>query len=299
MSTALSELRVPDLLTFLTVCRLGSVTGAARDLRVTPSSVSKAITRLERQLKRPLLSRTTRGVIVSEEGRKVVPWIEEIVERLRALSTKSEVAPDLKLTLAAPSYLCATFLPTLARAVPDARFRGLECVGAFMRAYATERVFQIALTVGEEKFPESWISTRAGTLRLGLFASPSLARTLGPSPSVAKIKSLPFILPVYNSGGAQILPGNDGCPIPREERLLGHEAATVAVAFELAAATNQLAFGPVSAARTLVRAEQLVEVRVPNWHLTETLYVHTNADVVLARVQKAIVTALRETAREI
>ena len=52
------------------------------------------------------------------------------------------------------------------------------------------------------------------------------------------------------------------------------------------------------AVRTLVMAERLVEVKVPNWRLTDTLYLHTNADRVLARVQKAIVEALRETAKD-
>lgn len=297
MTTEPSELRIPDVLTFLSVCRHGSVTGAARDLRVTPSQVSKAVARLERHLKRPLLSRKARGVSASEEGQKIVPQLEELVEKVHALSVAAEVSSEMKLTLAAPSYLCAAYLPTIVSAVPDARFRGLECGNAFMRAYATENLFQVAITIGEEKLPESWVSTRAGSVRRGLFASPEIAKKLGANPSPAKLLTVPFVLPVYNSGG-QFLPGDDGCPIPREDRIMGHEAATVGVAFELAAATNQLAFGPVIAARTLVMAGRLTEIRVANWRLTEALYFHANADRVLSRVQKAIVEALRETAKE-
>ena len=74
-----SDLRIPDILTFLAVCRHGSVTGAARDLRVTPSQVSKAVARLEKHLKRPLLSRKARGVSASGEGQKIVPRLEEII----------------------------------------------------------------------------------------------------------------------------------------------------------------------------------------------------------------------------
>jgi DNA-binding transcriptional LysR family regulator len=299
MTNDLSELRIPDVLTFLAVCRHGSVTGAARDLRVTPSQVSKAVARLERYLKRPLLSRKARGVSASEEGQKIVPRLEELVERVQALSEVSDVLPEMKLTLAAPSYLCAAFLPTVVAAVPDARFRGLECGNAFMRAYATENVFQVAITVGAEKLPDTWVSTQAGSMRRGLFASQEVARKLGSSPSVAKLRQIPFILPVYNSGSSgQFLPSDDGCPIPREDRIMGHEAATAAVGFELAAATNQLVFGPVIAARTLVMAGRLVEVRVPSWRLTEAVFFHANADRVLARVQKAIVEALRDTAQD-
>lgn len=297
MSTEASDLRIPDVLTYLAVCRHGSVTAAARELHVTPSQVSKAVVRLEKHLKRSLLSRKARGVSASEEGQKIVPRLEELVEKVQALSSTSDVPAELKLTLAAPSYLCSAFLPTIVAAVPDARFRGLECGNAFMRAYATENLFQIAITMGQETLSDAWVSTRAGVIRRGIFASPELARKIGANPTPAKLVAYPFILAVYHTGG-QFFPSDDGCPIPREDRIMGHEAATVGVALELAAATNQLVFGPVLSARTLVMAGRLVELRVPGWNLTEALYFHANADRVLARVQKSIVEALRETAPE-
>jgi DNA-binding transcriptional LysR family regulator len=272
MSADGSDLRIPDILTFLAVCRHGSVTGAARDLRVTPSQVSKAVARLEKHLKRPLLSRKARGVSASDEGQKIVPRLEEIIEKVQALAAVSDVPPEMKLTVAAPSYLCAAYLPIIVSAVPDARFRGLECGSAFMRAYATENLFQVAITIGEEKLPDTWVSSKAGVMRRAAFASPELARRLGKDPKEEKLLSVPWILPVYNTGGGgQFLPGDDGCPIPRADRIMGHEAATVGVAFEIAAAPNQLAFGPSIAARTLVVAERLVEVKVSGWRLTETL----------------------------
>src|SRR5215213_1329282 len=79
------ELRIADVLTFLAVYRHGSVTGAARDLAVSPSQVSKAVARLERHLKRPLLARRARGVAPSEDAVKLVPRLEELVEKIRAL----------------------------------------------------------------------------------------------------------------------------------------------------------------------------------------------------------------------
>ena len=152
-----TELRIPDVLTFLAVCAHGSVTGAARDLKVTPSQVSKAVARLEKHLKRPLLSRKARGVSASEEGRKIVPLLEDLVAKVHALSATGDVPPELRLTVAAPSYLCAAFLPAIVEAVPDARFRGLEAGSSFMRAYASDNLFHIALTIGEEKMPDAWV----------------------------------------------------------------------------------------------------------------------------------------------
>ena len=78
----LGELRVGDVLTFLTVCRTGSITGAARELHVTASQVSKAISRLEAMLRVRLLSRSSRGVALSEAGHRVRPHLHAAVSRL-------------------------------------------------------------------------------------------------------------------------------------------------------------------------------------------------------------------------
>jgi DNA-binding transcriptional LysR family regulator len=291
MNPALDQLRLADVLTFLTVHRLGSITSAARDLRVTPSQVSKAVVRLEACLKKKLLLRQGRGIALSAAGRAIVPIMDELVEKARTLQ-EPERTRDTLITVAAPSYLCAAYLPAIVRAVTDARIRGLEVGPAFMRAYANEGIFDVALSVGQEQMPGSWVVTRVGEVRKALFAPPALARRLGPRPSPKTLEEIPFVCPVYNSGG-QFMPGDDGCPLRRSDRTVGHEAATLGVALDVAAASDQLVFGPVVAARALVDTGRLVELKVPGWHLTDALYVHANADVVLARVQRVIVNALR------
>lgn len=299
MNSEASDLRIPDILTFLAVCRHGSVTAAARDLRVTPSQVSKAVARLEKQLHRPLLSRTGRGVSASDESLAVVPRLEEIVDKIRSLAAVSQVPAEMKLTVAAPPYLCAAYVPIIASALPDARIRGLECTSAYVRAYAIENLFQVAITIGKEQLPQAWVSTPVGTIRRAVFCSPELARKLGPAPTRESLLAYPWVAPVYRTGGGgQLLPGDDGCPIPREERIMGHEAASAGVAFEIAAATHQLVFGPTRAARTSVLAGRLVELEVRGWRLTESLYVHANADRLLARVEETIVASLRGTVDE-
>jgi DNA-binding transcriptional LysR family regulator len=291
MNHPLESLRIPDVLTFLAVHRHGSITGAARELRVTPSQVSKALVRLEAFLKRKLVLRQGRGIALSAAGKAVAPRLGDLVERARLLH-EPQTARETRITIAAPSYLCVALIPTVVRAIPEAHVRGLEVGPAFMRAYANEGIFEVALTVGPEQMPASWVVTRVGEMRRALFAAPPLARRLGPRPSLASLREIPFVCPVYNSSG-QFLPGDDSCPLPRTERTVGHEASTLGVALEIAAASEQLVFGPVVAARALVDAGKLVEIRVPGWHLTDSLYLHANADAVLASVQKALVNALR------
>jgi DNA-binding transcriptional LysR family regulator len=68
MSTGL----LPQLQVFLVVARLRSFSGAARELGVSTSAVSQAVRQLEGQLHVPLLTRTTRSVSLTEEGRRLV-----------------------------------------------------------------------------------------------------------------------------------------------------------------------------------------------------------------------------------
>src|SRR6185436_76870 len=107
-----------------------------------------------------------------------------------------------------------------------------------IRAYASEGLFEIALTHAEERLPPSWTSEKVGRVRHGLFTTPATQERLGPSPAPDALRELPFITPVY-VGGGEILAGEVRCPIPRAERITGHEASTIAAGLELAASTGQ------------------------------------------------------------
>ena len=150
----IGELRLGDLSTFLAVRRAGSITGAARELRVTPSQVSKAITRLESALRVQLLSRSSRGVALSETGRRVLPHVETAVARLLLIGrAEAEALPEL--TVAAPSYLLGQFLPTIASSQPQLRVRGLELPPALVRAYAAENFFDsLPFALGDGAAPQ-------------------------------------------------------------------------------------------------------------------------------------------------
>ena len=292
----LSELRVGDLTTFLAVKRSGSVSGAARELGVTPSQVSKAISRLEGLLHLRLLSRSSRGVALSDQGRLVLPHIETAVARLQALE-RTDSPSITEVTVAGPSYLIAAFLPAIAGCQPHLHVRGIELAPSLVRAYAPENFFEMAiLGRSADRMPTNWVSVRVGETRSAVFATPALARRLQPFPvSVDKLRSVPFVTPIYNADG-RYLAVDDDCPLTVAERKTGHAAQTVGIALELASATSQLVFGPVVAARRFVATGALVEVPVRGWAVKEPLYVCCNADRMMAKVQTAVVKAMREAA---
>jgi DNA-binding transcriptional LysR family regulator len=287
----LGDLRIADVVTFLAVRRYGSVSAAARELEVTPSQVSKAIDRLSDELGKRLLVRTGRGVAITEEGERLAPRMDEVVSQLALMRGTTVAEPEL--TVAAPSYLISHFLSPIAVALPSWRVRGVQMAPSHIRAYATERLFDVSLTIGDARMPDAWVAESAGALRKGLFGSPALAQKLRPFPvAPEQLRDIPFVSPIIFANGL-LVPADDDCPLDRSARRLGHEAQTIDLALKLAAQTNQLAFGPVIASRALAEQGLLEEIPVVGWNVSDSLYVACHSDTVLAPVQRTICAALR------
>jgi len=284
-------MRLGDLVTLLAVLRGDSISGAARELGVTPSQVSKAIARLESAWRVRLLARTSRGVSLTDAGLRVLPHVEDAVARLR-LSFGTTQRPHL--TVAGPSSLIEAFLPALAASSPEVRLRGLVLPPQLLRANAGANLFDATLlTADVDRLPSSWVSEPVGDIRQALFATPQLAKSLGPQPvHPQKLRAVPFVVPIYNAEG-RFVAVEDDCPLPFRERVVGHEAQTIGLALALAASTDQLVFGPVVAASAHVSAGRLVEVRVQGWDTRDVLYFACNGDRVLSRTQRAMVKTLR------
>jgi DNA-binding transcriptional LysR family regulator len=289
----LEELRLGDLATFLAVRRAGSISGAARELDVTPSQVSKAIARIEAALNVQLLSRGGRIAALGEAGLRILPHVEAAVTRLLLISRESERSVA-QLKVAAPSYLLAAFMSVIESAVAPLQARGLELPPALLRAYAAEDYFDVCLFAGgPAQLPPTWVGVSLGRLRRGLFAAPELARRLGQEPvSVDAVRAWPFVTPVYCADG-QLLPGDDDCPLRSTERIAGHRVLAIGQALQLASRSQQLVFGPVIAARRYVEEGSLREVTVAGWNVASDLILACNVDRVLSRVQSAVAVAVK------
>ncbi|MGH7272750.1 MAG: LysR family transcriptional regulator [Polyangiaceae bacterium] len=291
--STIPELRLADLHTLLAVQRTGAISGAARELRVTPSQVSKAMVRLERHFGVRLLARGPRGVTPTAAGRKVLPHVVSAVEELRATAgIREEKAKGFELTLAGPSYLIAGILPALSALVPQARLRALEFGPARLRASLAENLFDVALSPGGvDARPSAWTSDDIGMIRIVLLGSPSLAARIGPLPlTVDAVRALSFIGPAKADAGCPVTTDDD-CPLTLAERRIAHEAQTIGAALEIASATDHVVFGPLPAARRYIEQGALVELPVAGWDVRESLHVLCNGDRVLARVRNAILQA--------
>lgn len=104
ISTKLIAL-LPDLAAFILVVNEGSFTAAAKKLNVTPSALSKLITRLEKALSVKLFERTTRKLIITQSGQRVYDQSVLMVNAAQQaveLSTSDHTEPAGSITVAAP-----------------------------------------------------------------------------------------------------------------------------------------------------------------------------------------------------
>jgi DNA-binding transcriptional LysR family regulator len=83
-----------DLLrSFVAVKEAGSFTGAARRLHLTQSAISHQIRRLEEQVGRTLLHRTTRSLTLTEEGHDFLGYAENVLRAVEALNLRFQRSP--------------------------------------------------------------------------------------------------------------------------------------------------------------------------------------------------------------
>ena len=109
----------PQLQVFLTVARLRSFSGAARELGVSTPAVSQAVRQLEEQLRVTLLTRTTRSVSLTDAGRRLLEGAGPALGQALATLTEVSAQPGetvgrvrLSVPRAAVPYVITPVVPT-------------------------------------------------------------------------------------------------------------------------------------------------------------------------------------------
>lgn len=112
MDNAAGEMEV-----FVQAARLQSFSAAGRRLKLSPSAVSKLVTRLERRLGTRLVVRTTRALQLTEEGQLYLERAQRILEDIRdaehAVATGAAALPHGKLRINASVAFGVQFIVPL------------------------------------------------------------------------------------------------------------------------------------------------------------------------------------------
>jgi DNA-binding transcriptional LysR family regulator len=186
---------------FVAAAECQSFREAARKLGLTPSAVSKAITRLEARLGLRLLNRTSRTVSLTEEGEAFLRGCQEAVQSVRSAEERvlqAHRAPRGRLTVSVPLLLGKlVVLPALKQFCE--RYPALS-----VHASLTDRLVSLAdenvdAVVRVGTLPDSRLSTRKlRDVRWVTVAAPTyltqrgIPRTPG---ELASHNCLKFVLP--------------------------------------------------------------------------------------------------------
>lgn len=181
-----------ELQHFVSVVECGSISAAAEQLGLTPSAVSRTLSRLEEKLATTLLNRTTRRMELTEEGRFFFDNAKEILQQMEALEERlalrqQKPAGRLRINAASPFMLHAV-VPHIGdfRALyPDIQ---LELNTNDQIIDLLEHRTDLAIRIGP--LSDSTLHARPlGASRLHLVASPEYLTRHGAPDSVEALKA--------------------------------------------------------------------------------------------------------------
>lgn len=175
-----------DLIIFARVASTGSFADAAKALDLPKSTVSRRIQQLEALLGEKVLQRTTRRVVLTEMGQRILGSSEQIqheIERVVDLADHRKTIPSGQLRVSAPGDLASISLaPMLAAfsiAYPEVQL-ALDLSPRYVDLIAES--YDIAIRIGDVESDHRLTTRKLIELDVGLFAAP-LYLSRVPTPS--------------------------------------------------------------------------------------------------------------------
>ncbi|HKT94143.1 MAG TPA: LysR family transcriptional regulator [Paraburkholderia sp.] len=227
-----------ELLVFVTVIDAGSITAAAEKLEQTVSGVSRALTRLEKQLGVALILRTTRRLQLTEEGELFLDRARAILAAMADAEeavTRHRERPSGRLRVdAATPFMLHCIVPHVAAfalAYPEIE---LELTNNERIVDLLEQRVDIAIRIGT--LQDSTLHARAlGTSRLRIVASPGYLAAHGTPRSVAALREhrlIGFTAPAHLNGWPlRVAGGNEaGTATKAQETAPGYTIAPALLA---------------------------------------------------------------------
>jgi DNA-binding transcriptional LysR family regulator len=151
---------------FVTVKEAGGFTRAAERLHLTQSAVSHQIRRLEEQVGRPLLHRTTRRLTLTEDGEDFLRYAQQILQGFDALSRRFLPSPVAGVVrFGVPETFMGERLPSLlcrfARSYPAVRLDVSVTSILDLRAMVDSGDLDLAVVISEQKHDDEALLRRS------------------------------------------------------------------------------------------------------------------------------------------
>jgi len=185
-----------NLRVFFVVAETGGINAAARALRLNPSTVTRAVEELERQLNATLFHRGPRGASLTEAGQAAferVRTMERMAEALELEIGDTETLPEGRVRLAAPDgvagYFIAPHLPEFLRAHPGLDL-SIDC--GLWPDRPLDGEADLTLTFSEPTQPDA-IAQPIAHVHYGLFASQEYISLYGAPANIEEMLPHPYV----------------------------------------------------------------------------------------------------------
>jgi LysR family transcriptional activator of dmlA len=175
-----TDLDLNDVRTFVAVAQAGTLTAAAKELQLPPSTVSRALTRLEQHLGVLLVRRSPRGLVLTDSGNSYLQSCRRALWTLRhgsELLQHRRSKPNGLIKVACPITMARDLLAPLLKEFlgryPDLRIE----IEAYASSYDQEprEDVDVFFKLRAPKDSLRHVRLYPGTAR-GLFASPGYVR---------------------------------------------------------------------------------------------------------------------------
>lgn len=174
------------------VAETGSFTGAAKSLAISPSGVSKSLRRLEDRLKIRLVSRSTRSVHLTDEGRMLVEQYRQIlveIEDVEALLARRLARPSGRVRLQVPVGLGRRVItPLMVRFSEEFPEICLDIEMSDRSANPTEEGIDVAVRAGNPD-DSRLVARKLGEIQFQAVASPHYLSEYGEPYTPAELVS--------------------------------------------------------------------------------------------------------------
>ncbi|MGG6892998.1 MULTISPECIES: LysR family transcriptional regulator [Rhizobium] len=183
--------RSGEMEVFVRAVELGGFTAAATACRMTPSAVSKLVTRLEKRLGARLINRSTRRLQLTPEGcgfyERSVAILADMAEAERHASAGEQVAGHIRINTSGSfgNHVFAPLIPSFMALYPDV---SLELVHTDRVVDLLEERADVAIRTGPLK-SSSLTARKLGTTRKMIVASPDYLRRHGVPSSPAELET--------------------------------------------------------------------------------------------------------------
>ncbi|MDG0817294.1 LysR substrate-binding domain-containing protein [Bdellovibrio svalbardensis] len=279
-----------------------SLRSLARSLDIEPPRLTKVLQSVRHQLQFEIIKTSSHGYILTAEGSYVSHQAKELLKKSEDfIPRKSQfLAPPAIYTVGGRGFMNVFFagamIESLEAAGAKALLRFMDLSPEELRQTATEGVLDVALHLEEIKWPQTWAAAEVGSMSWDLYVGKN--HPLKGTISTDELLKYPFARSAYWNGRA-IAQATDNLPIPRNERIMGHEMQTALTAVEIVQHSNNVALIPNIIAKKYEAAGFIRNLKVRGLELTEAkIYLSVRSDKISQRLFKQWQTQLKSLLKD-